>query len=117
MSHRTLEFTLGILALLSVVSVPVRNSGPAPRVSPPMPRVNLDQLERVRRDALTQHQEILKLTRDTRALADLVSRPANQAQLLSPTAQIRGRDAGTVGATPDVRGSETENEEHDGCSQ
>lgn len=118
MNHRPLEITAGILTLLSVISVPVRQSNPPPPRTPSViPPVNLDQLDRVSRDALSQQQELAKLTRDTRSLADLVARTTTpiRTQTLPPPA-TRSRDAGTVRATPDVRESETESEEY-GCSE
>jgi hypothetical protein len=116
MNHRPLEIIAGIVTLLSVISVPVRSSVQTPPRPPSViPPVNLDQLDRVRQDALSQQLEVAKLTRDTRALAELFARTRPQT-LPPPRVVHNASDAGTVRTAPDVRGSETENEEH-GCSQ
>lgn len=107
MNNRTLELILGLSALMSVISVPVRQSlRPKPLPCVIQPHVNVVQLERLHQDALTQQQELTKLTHDTQTLSEILSHPV--APVNPPTHhRHRGRDFGTVRDTPDGRGSET----------
>lgn len=117
MTHRPVELVLGVLTLVSVISIPIRpKSVSHPPVIASAPHVDLDRLERVQQEALSQEQEVARLARDTRALAELVSsrngfRPSRESPLRS-----RLLDAGTVETSP-PKGAETENEYEYGCSQ
>lgn len=107
MNYRTLELILGLSALMSVISVPVRQSlRPKPPQCGIQPHVNVVQLERLHQDALAQQQELTKLTHDTQTLAEILSHPV--ATVEPPTHhRHRGPNFGTVRGTPDGWGSET----------
>jgi hypothetical protein len=95
MSHRALEVFLGVVTLVSVVSVPVPRRVTAPAVKPPA-HIDLRRVEELHRVSQAQRSDVARLARDTQALADM----------------LRVRDGGTVTANPPP----PENEEHE-CSQ
>jgi hypothetical protein len=101
--HRALEVILGVVTLVSVVSVPVPRKGNAiPPVPVNRPRLNVQQLEELHRTSQAQREDVARLARDTRILSET---------LRSHIATSHG-DGGTVRA-PDTRVPENEYE----CSQ
>lgn len=94
-SHRVLEVILGVVTLVSVVSVPVPRRSPV--MAPSKVHVDVQRIEELHRVSQAQRADLARITRDTQALADL----------------LRQRDGGTV-LRPDTRAPE--NEEHE-CSQ
>lgn len=68
--HRPLEIALGVITLLSVVSVPLPQRK-AHQV-PPAHRVDLDRLGALHREAQSQRDDVVTLTRETRQLSQMV---------------------------------------------
>lgn len=103
-SHRTLEVLFGVVTLVSVVSVPIpRRNQPQPSVAA-RARIDTARVEELHRVSDVQRADVARLARETRELSLMLQ------------SRYPARDGGTVRTAPDVRGSETENEEH-GCSQ
>ncbi len=105
-SHRALEIVLGIVTLVSVVSVPVphRNT-PAPNREIVRPRLDVQKLEELHRSSEQQRDEVARLARDTRILSEALREHLNTPH----------GDGGTV-RVPDARVLESESQE-DECSQ
>lgn len=68
--HRPLEIALGVVTLLSVVSVPLPQR--KPYSMPAAHRFDIDRLGALHREAQSQRDEVLTLTRETRQLSQMV---------------------------------------------
>lgn len=104
-SSRTLELFLGLVTLVSVVSVPVPRKS-TPPVSLAHPRLDLRKLEELHRESQEQRESVSQLARDTREFSNL----------------LRSRRIVPVGGTvtvrrhPPIGAPQPENEEYE-CSQ
>jgi hypothetical protein len=89
-THRSLEIILGVFALVSVVSVPVRQ-GPVPSQVHHPARVDISRLEEIQRITVAQHQQIISLRDETSAISRLLREhpPTSQGRVVHPDAGAR----------------------------